>query len=282
MSRAADFEAVRARIAAVQAGAAPTRAVMPFGDLRLDSVFPAGGLPLGCWHEVAGEGLEIETAAAAGAFVATLAGALTRPRSGQASGLKAGRGALVWVMRRGDLYAPGLSAFGLSADRLIQVQVRNEAEALAALEDALGCAGVAVAIGEIGGEAGPDLTAGRRLQLACERGGGAGFVIRRRPFGGRTAKAPASGAPGGSAAATRWSIAPSPSGSASGGAGGGARDDLGVGAPRWRATLHRCRGGRPGAWILEMNHGAHPLRVVAQLADRQLETSQPEVWRRAV
>ena len=29
-----------------------------------------------------------------------------------------------------------------------------------------------------------DLTAGRRLQLACEKHGATGFVIQRRPFGG--------------------------------------------------------------------------------------------------
>ena len=100
MSRAAHFAAVRAKIAALEAGGAPAQAVLSFGDARLDQAFPAGGLPLGCWHEVAGEGLEIETAAAPGAFVAALA----RPL--------AARGVAVWVMRRGDLYAPGLAGMG--------------------------------------------------------------------------------------------------------------------------------------------------------------------------
>src|SRR5277367_4534847 len=151
MSRAARFAAVRAKVAALEAGGAPAHAVLSFGDTRLDHVFPAAGLPLGCWHEVAGEGLEIETAAAPGAFVAALA----RPL--------AARGVVVWVMRRGDLYAPGLAGMGFPADRLIQVQARDEAQVLAALEDALGSAGVATAIGEVGSV---DLTAGRRLQLA--------------------------------------------------------------------------------------------------------------------
>ena len=47
----------------------------------------------------------------------------------------------------------------------------------------------------------------------------------------------------GSAAATRWRIASAPSEPAAG--------ELGLGAPRWRVTLERCRGGRTGAWILE-------------------------------
>jgi protein ImuA len=267
MSRVARFAAVRAKVAALEAGGAPAQAVLPFGDSRLDRVFPAGGLPLGCWHEVAGEGLEIETAVAPGAFVAALA----RPL--------AARGAVVWVMRWGDLYAPGLAGMGFPADRLIQVQTRDEAQALAALEDALGSAGVSVAIGEVGSV---DLTAGRRLQLACERRGATGFVIRRRPFGGGPRPKPTTpgmaaiaghGAASGSAAATRWTLFPAPSREE------GRLDGLGLGPPRWRADLTRCRGGRSGQWILEMDDGAYPLRVVAALGDRQLEAA--ELWRRA-
>jgi protein ImuA len=238
---------VRAKIAAIEAGAAPARAVLAFGDARIDDALPGGGLPLGRWHEAVGEGLEIETAAAAGAFVA----ALTAPL--------AARGAVVWVMRRDDLYAPGLASLGFPAQRLIQVKARDEAQALAALEDALGTAGVVAAIGEAEGV---DLTGGRRLQLACERGGATGFIIRRRPFGGTTAPAAS-----GSAAATRWKIAGAPSEPAPG--------EPGLGAPRWRVTLERCRGGRGGAWIMEKSDGPYPLRVVALLGDRQLETPQP-------
>ena len=266
MSHAARLAAVRAKVAALEAGGAPAQGALPFGDVRLDGMFPAGGLPLGCWHEVAGEGLEIETAAAPGAFVAALA----RPL--------AARGAVVWVMRRGDLYAPGLAGLGFPADRLIQVQARDEAQALAALEDALGSAGVAAAIGEVGSV---DLTAGRRLQLACERRGATGFVIRRHPFGGPPPKLAAKTSPGptqggGSAAATRWTVGVVPSGEGEGVLG---LETLGLGPPRWRVDLTRCRGGRPGQWILEMSDGAYPLRVVAALGDRQLEAAQP--WRRA-
>ena len=257
MIHAARLAAVRAKVATLEAGGAPVQAALPFGDVRLDGMFPAGGLPLGCWHEVAGQGLEIETAAAPAAFVAALA----RPL--------AARGAVVWVMRRGDLYAPGLAGLGFPADRLIQVQARDEAQALAALEDALGSAGVAAAIGEVGAV---DLTAGRRLQLACERRGATGFAIRRWPFGGPPPKRAAGEAPGlvpgGSAAASRWTVGAAPSG-----------EEDGLGPPRWRVDLTRCRGGRPGRWILEMSDGAYPLRVVAALGDRQLEAPQP--WRRA-
>jgi len=250
MFREARLLAVRAKVAALETGGVAGRAVLPFGDARVDRRLPAGGLPLGRWHEAVGEGLEMETGAAAAAFVASLAAPL------------AARGAVVWVMRRDDLYAPGLSTLGFPAERLIQVCVRDEAQALGALEDALGSAGVAAAVGEV---AGVDLTQGRRLQLACERHGSAGFVIRRRPFGGQ-ARAAASGAGSGSAAATRWRIDPAPSEPAPG--------VPGLGAPRWRVGLERCRGGRPGAWIMEKSDGAYPLRVVAELGDRQLAAPQ--------
>jgi protein ImuA len=267
MSRAASLAAARARVAALQGRGAFARAVLPLGDPALDAAFPAGGLPLGCWHEVAGAGMETETAAAPGAFAAALASPL------------AGRGAVVWVMRRDDLHAPGLAGLGFPAHRLIQVKAPDEAQALAAMEDALASAGVAAVIGEA---AAPDLTAGRRLQLACERRGATGFLIRRRPFGagaraggraeGGLGPASAPGSSSGSAAATRWTVAAAPSQPprlASG------LEAPGLGPPRWHVDLDHCRGGRPGSWILESSDGAYPLRVVARVGDRELETSPP-------
>ncbi|HEY5290121.1 MAG TPA: protein imuA [Caulobacteraceae bacterium] len=243
MSREARLTAMRAKLAVFERTA--EREVLPFGDARVDAALPGGGLPLGRWHEVAGEGMDMETAVAASAFVAALASSLAE------------RGEVVWIMRRDDLYAPGLAGLGFPAERLIQVCVRDEAEALAALEDSLGAAGVIAAIGEA--EC-PDLTAGRRLQLACERHGATGFLIRRRLFGGETPRK-------GSAAATRWRIAPVPSEPAPG--------EPGLGPPRWRVSLERCQGGRTGVWITEKNDGPHPLRVVAELGDRKLDSPQP-------
>ena len=49
MSRRASLQAVRARIAAIEAGAAPARGVLPFGDPRVDQALPGGGLPLGAF-----------------------------------------------------------------------------------------------------------------------------------------------------------------------------------------------------------------------------------------
>ena len=246
MSRQARLSAMRGALASLERGA-PARGVAPFGDERIDGALPGRGLPLGRWHELAGEGLELETAAAAAAMAALMAAPL------------AARGQVVWVMRRDDLYAPGLDGLGFPAEQLIQVCARDEAQALAAFEDALAAAGVAAVIGET--EA-VDLTAGRRLQLACERRGATGFVVRRRPFGGRGKRVA-----GGSAAATRWKVACAPSAPEPG--------EPGLGAPRWTLELERCRGGRPGAWIVEQTDGPYPLRVVADLGDRHLAAPQP-------
>jgi protein ImuA len=252
--RAGRFAAMRAKIAAFEAGGRGDSESLPFGDPVVDGHLPGGGLPLGRWHEFLGEGLEAETAAAPAAFAALAAAPL------------AARGEAVWVLRRDDLHAPGLSGLGFPPARLIQVCARNEAEVLAVMEDALSTPGVAAALGEV--EA-VDLTAGRRLQLACERRGATGFLIRRRPFGAGRGREAA-----GSAAATRWMIAPAPSGPAAG--------EFGLGPPRWRAELQRCRGGRPGTWLFEgigvfeeMKHGTHPLRLVAELGDRHLAPAQP-------
>ena len=250
---------LRAQIAALEAGTRTPPPVLPFGDPRIDGCFPAGGLPRGGWHEVGGRGLEEETGAAPAAFAALM----LRPL--------AARGAVVWVMRRADLHAPGLAGLGFPTGRLIQVRARDEAEVLAVLEDALATVGVAAAIGEAES---PDLKAGRRLQLACERRGATGVLLRRRPYGGPAGpRGSKVREVSGAAAQTRWRIAAAPSQPPPG--------DPGLGPPRWRVELERCRGGRPGAWILEQAeaaHGPHPFRLVSQLADHDVgEERAPSV-----
>ena len=247
--------AVRERIANFEGSRWRSSAVLPFGTPKIDENLPGGGLPLGHWHEIGGDGLEVETAAAPAAFAALLAAPLAR------------RGQIIWVLRRDDLWAPGLGGLGFPPERLIQVCVPGEAETLSVMEDALGTAGVSAVFSEV--EA-VDLTTGQRLQLACERRGVTGFILRRRPFGGAPKRETT-----GSAAATRWRIGPAPSEPAAG--------EFGLGNPRFHVTLVRCRGGRTGAWILEAagaycweaSDVAHSLRLVAQLGDRELAPAQP-------
>ena len=96
-----------------------------------------------------------------------------------------------------------------------------------------GCAppGVAAVVGEIGRL---PMVAGRRLQLAAERSGVTAFVLRRWRDGGEAA--PERDRP--SAAMTRWRVAALPSRQV-------ARASPGIGQPRWRVELLRCRGGEP-------------------------------------
>ena len=253
--RARRLAALAAKIAALESGGRTDSGTLPFGDPDIDAALPGGGLPLGRWHELTAAGLEVETAAAPAAFAALMAAPLAR------------QGEAVWVLRRDDLWAPGLAGLGFPPERLIQVCARDEAEALAVMEDALSTVGVTAVFGEVETV---DLTAGRRLQLACEARGSTGFVLKRRPFGG-TVKREAAG----SAAATRWRISSAPSEPPAG--------EFGLGAPRFKVELERCRGGRTGAWILEAQAAysweagdvAHPLRLVARLGDRELAPAQP-------
>ena len=245
-ARALQLRALRARLALAE-GSGRRRGVLPFGDGRVDSCFPAGGLPLGRWHELAGEGAEVETGACTAAFASALAARVSKG------------GEAVWVLQRADLYAPGLAALGLGPERLLLVETGDDFETLAALEDALRTGGVAAAVAEVDRL---DLAAGRRLQLACERNGATGFIVRRRLFGAARKAAKEAG----TAAATRWRI--SPAASDPGG-------EPGLGPPRWRVRLERCQGGRTGGWIMEASDEADPVRGVAELADHELAAAEP-------
>lgn len=264
--RGTALAALRAEIAALETGGRADSGHLPFGAPEVDGLLPGGGLPLGHWHEVTGAGLEAETGAAPAAFAALMAAPLVAPEFGPEFAPESGGGEAVWVFRRDDLFAPGLAGLGFPAEKLIQVCARDEAEALSVMEDALSTVGVAAVIGEAEDV---DLTAGRRLQLCCEKHGATAFVLRRSPFGAAARRGAL-----GSAAATRWRIASAPSETPPG--------EFGLGAPRFEAVLERCRGGRtgrflfeaPNAYSLENRHGAHPLRLVADLGDRQLAPTQ--------
>jgi protein ImuA len=242
MTGAPRLQTLRRQIAAQQQAGRKDHGVAAFGDPVIDGCLPGGGLPRGAWHAVTADGLEAETGAAPGAFAALLVRSL------------AADGTAVWVLRRDDLYAPGLSALGLPAQQLIFVRTDDDAQVLAALEDAARTPGVRVVVGEADAVS---LIAGRRLQLACEINGATVILVERRPYGGPAGRRDEA------SPSTRWRVAPAPSGD----------HGFGLGAPRWRLALERCRGGRPGAWTVEMkeeDHGPYPLRVVAELAGHRI------------
>ncbi|HEV7367700.1 hypothetical protein [Arenibaculum sp.] len=207
---------LRSRIRRIEGIGGEDGRVLPLGP-ALDAALP-GGLPLGCLHELAGEG--DPGGGAATGFAAALLGRIAE-RHGPA----------VWIGRGLDLHAPGLAAYGLGPERLIVVRAVRGADILWAMEEVLRCRGIGAVLGEVPGL---DPTAGRRLQLAAEAGGATGFVLRR-DLPDRKA--------GATSAATRWTLAPAPSLPSPG--------EPGMGRPRWRARLLRCRGGRPGEWTME-------------------------------
>jgi protein ImuA len=220
--KTAEIEALRALLS--RTAPAATGQPCPLGLPALDAAL-GGGLPTGCLQEViAGEGTT------AAGFCAFLLGRLAARENG-------GRGILWGWIGEGDLYPPGLAAFGVDPAQAILLAAPNSAELLWAMEEGLrspALAGVVMEAERL------DLVASRRLQLAAATGGVTGFLLTR----GRPASV--------SAAALRWRI-------------------RGLPGERWEVVLERRRGGRPGAWIVEKDDETDRLIVAAELADGSVE-----------
>lgn len=222
--------------------------VLGLGVPALDEALPWGGLPRAALHEV----LAVDSGAAAG----FCAGLLAR--------LAGGTGTVLWC-RRGygrRLYGPGLAAFGLDPARLIVVRGRNATDVLWVMEEALRSGTLAAVLGEAEGLS---VTAARRLQLAAEGGATAALLLRA---GDDESASPA---------VTRWRVAAAPASKAGG--------RPGVGWPRWRIDLLKCRSAAgavagPRSWLVEWTDGtdgttAGGLAVVAGLRDRSAEPAAP-------
>ena len=228
---------LRAEIERVERSGRKPRACLPFGIPALDKRLPGGGLALGALHEVCGAGPELAHTAAAALF---LAGALARLK-----------GPVLWCLPRRDLFGPALAGAGLHPDRVIFAEGGDEATVFAVAEEALrqpGLAGVVVETTRLGP------TSSRRLQLAAEGSGVVGLVLRRWC---RREDPPA----GSTVSTTRWRVAALPSASLG--------MTPGVGRPRWRIELARCRGGEaPFEWVVEACDGQGRLRLSPDLANR--------------
>ncbi|MDQ7248935.1 ImuA family protein [Dongia sedimenti] len=209
------------------------------GAPELDRHLPGGGLSRGALHEVAGAGADREQGAAAAGFAALW---LARLQDS---------GPVLWIVRAGsraaiDLHAHGLHQQRLDPKRLILVAAKRDDEALWAMEEGLKAKSLGAVLGEIETL---DLTASRRLQLAAEAGGVTAFVLRRWRVMERATRDAAQPI----AAVTRWRIAALPT-----------TQEIG-----WRVELTRCRGGKPGSWIMERADGSDEFHI-------QWERGQPE------
>src|SRR5215471_16197909 len=213
---------LRERVRRIERSAVAARGVLPFGVAAIDRILPGGGLARGALHEILGAGGDEEDGALAAAFAAAILGRLdTRPTPGM------GGGTVLWCLSRPDLYGPGLAAHGLDPARLVLVRAPRDAEILWAMEEGLRAPGIVAVVGEVGTL---PAVASRRLQLAAERSGITAFLLRRWREGRQAARERALP----NAAVTRWRIAPLPSRPV--------RGEPGIGCPRWRIELLRCRG----------------------------------------
>lgn len=233
--------------------------VFSCGAAAIDETLPWGGLPRAAVHEVVERDAGVGTG-----FAAVLLAHLIAPPAGA----EARR--VLWCLgprslyQAGNLFAPGLAAFGFSPDRLILARGRSEGDVLWAMEEGLRCPLLAAVVGEVHAI---DLVASRRLQLAAEASGVTGFVVC--PQDARLAP---------TAAVTRWRVAAAPSA----GAAPGATPGQAIGTA-WQVELVRCRSGAPGAWSMAWHRSsehesdgntddaAGGFAVVAELRDGPVE-----------
>ncbi len=221
----ARLAALRAQVRAIEsAGRAAGQSVLPFGLEAVDARLAGGGLPLAALHEAAAASPAPSDEAASVLFLAGLAGLLSRA---------AGTGQVLWALARPGLFAPGLAGAGLTPDRLICAECRDDAEILAVLEDGLRHGGLAAVVGEVSRAA---MASARRLQLAAEEGRTIALLLRRWRKPDEDPLAPPS------SAVTRWRIGCAPS---------LPLPFAGLGRACLQVALVRQRGGPGHEWILE-------------------------------
>ena len=141
------------------------------------------------------------------------------------------QGQVLWALSRRDLFAPGLAQAGLTPDRLIYAECRNDEEVLAVMEEGVRHGSLAAVIGEVGRA---EMAATRRLQLAAEEGGTAGLAAPPLARSRRPIRWPRP-----LRAITRWRIGCAPSSPLP------CIAAKGIGRARWRVALVRQRGGPP-------------------------------------
>jgi protein ImuA len=292
---------LRERIRRIERPAATVHGILPFGIAEIDRALPGGGLARGALHEILGVGGDEEDGALGAAFAAGIIGRLVSPTSPSQSlprlgpslsPLKGGErnqvrrlslsgggedrgevgatgptgdGMVLWCLPRPDLYGPGIAAHRLDPGRVVLVQALRDAEILWAMEEGLRAPGIVAVVGEVGTLS---AVASRRLQLAAERSGSTAFLLRRWRDGGQAARERALP----NAATTRWRIAAMPSIPS--------RNEPGVGRPRWRVELLRCRGGEPACWEMEVPDATDHVSLAATLADRPAAPLAAEKFRR--
>ncbi len=236
MSSPAVIAELRETLRAIEGDGYRRRETLPFGIPRVDSQLADGGLRLDALHEIAAGTADLSDDAAATLFIAGIAARAWGP--------------VLWVVRRRDLFAPGLFQSGLAPERVLYAEARDDAELLALMEEGLRHRGLGAVIGEVKRATMP---ATRRLQLAAEGGRTIALLMRRHARD----DADPLGQP--SAALTRWRIGAAPS---------SPLRVPGIGRSRWSVSLVRQRGGDPFDTLLEACDDTGRLALPAALGDR--------------
>lgn len=239
MSTLADpavLKQLRESLSAIETGGFRRRPVLPFGVEAVDSRLANEGLRLDALHEAAAGTPDMADDCAATLFLAGIAARAWGP--------------VLWVVRRRDLFAPGLSQVGLAAKRLLYAEAADDNELLAIMEEGLRHRGLGAVIGEAKRA---DMAATRRLQLAAEGGRTIALLLRRHAREDQDPLSPPS------AAVTRWRIACAPS---------TPLPAEGVGRARWRLECVRQKGGAPFEQHVEACDETGRCALPAELADR--------------
>lgn len=235
---------LRERIAHLEGSVSRKAVVLPFGVDEIDQRLPGGGLAFGAIHEIAGGGAGTLDGAAAALFAAGVAA-----RS---------KGKVLWCLTRPDLFAPALSQAGLHPDRVIYCEADKEEDVLASMEEGLSFGGLAAVVGEL---VRLPMTQSRRLQLAAEKTGTMGLIVRRWR---RQTEASDFGNP--TASTTRWRISVLPSEQL---------PTAGVGRARWLAELMRVKAGESA----EFQIGACDVKGRVSILPISRDGSDTTAWR---
>ncbi|MBA5800338.1 ImuA family protein [Rhizobium changzhiense] len=236
---------LRERIASLEGVSVRKAGCLSFGVPEIDAVLPGGGLAYGALHEFAGGGSGTVDGAAAALCVAGIAART--------------KGQILWCMTRPDLFFPALALAGLHPDRVVFAEADREEDVLATMEEGLGYGGLGAVVGEL---VRLPMTASRRLQLAAEKTGTIGLVVRRWR---RQTEASDFGQP--TASTSRWRVSVLPS------------EELpvpGVGRPRWLLELMRVKAGECAEFIVGACDATGCIHLSSGSRDRQDQAGR---WR---
>jgi protein ImuA len=197
------------------------------GLSAIDDLLPADGLARGAVHEL----LSASRHPTPRFFALLIARATSR--------------AIVWCDPRRTLYPPAVEAAGIPLEKIFLLHPQTPQDQSWAIAECMQCKGVGATIAQVSKLSRIEA---RRLQLAAEKGGGIGILLRPMD---RNASL--------YAAATRWLLAPVP----------GLRT-----LQRWKIQLIHAHGGRVGKTvILEHCRETNTLRAAEPVADRQSDAA---------